>query len=250
VNTETDESDSSVALTDALNQLDAFPTLLMRNGRAELESGWHEELAVERRLGGRGKLQVAAFHDDNSHVAIYGRGGDAPTGDFVQEYFSSAFAYDGGSVNSWGTRVALREKISDNVDVTAVYAFAGTLTPAEIADGTLREMLRTGMHSSVGGSVTAKVPRLGTKVTTGYKWVSGTAVSRLDPYGESTYQMDPFLHVGIRQPLPKFAPGHWQAMADCDNILAQGYVTLNSQDGRTVLVPAFRTFRGGLSVQF
>jgi len=25
---------------------------------------------------------------------------------------------------------------------------------------------------------------------------------------------------------------------------------MNTQDGRTVLVPAFRTFRGGLSVQF
>jgi hypothetical protein len=62
--------------------------------------------------------------------------------------------------------------------------------------------------------------------------------------------MDPYLHVGIRQTLPKFAPGHWQAMADCDNILAQGYVSMSTQDGRTVLVPAFRTFRGGLSVQF
>jgi hypothetical protein len=75
-------------------------------------------------------------------------------------------------------------------------------------------------------------------------------VSRLDSYGESLYQMDPYLHVGIRQTLPKFGPGRWQAIADCDNILAQGYVTLSSQDGRTTLVPAFRTFRGGLSVQF
>ena len=106
------------------------------------------------------------------------------------------------------------------------------------------------MHNSVGASVTAKVPRLGTKVNAGYKWVSGVTVSRLDGFGESLYQMDPYLHVRILQTLPKFAPGHWQAIADCDNILAQGYVSLNTQDGRTVLIPAFRTFRGGLSVQF
>jgi len=72
----------------------------------------------------------------------------------------------------------------------------------------------------------------------------------VDSYGESLYQMDPYLHVGFRQPLPKFMMGHWEAVADCDNLLAQGYVSLNSRDGRVLLVPAFRTFRGGLSLQF
>ena len=173
-----------------------------------------------------------------------------PPADYLQDYFSNAFAYDGGSMNSWGTRVAVREKISDDLEITAVYALAGALSPSDFADGVLREMLKTSMHHSVGASVTKTVPRSGTKVTAGYKWISGEAISRLDSYGESIYQMDPYLHVGIRQALPKFGPGHWQAIADCDNILAQGYVSLNSQDGRTMLVPAFRTFRGGLSIQF
>jgi hypothetical protein len=245
-----DDRDAGAALAAAVNALDSFPTLLWRNGRPVLEGGWHEEIAADRKLGTRGQLQIAAFHDDDTHVAVYGRGGDLPSSDYLQDYFSNAFAYDGGSMNSWGTRVALREKISDDVEITAVYAFAGALSPADFVDGALREMLKTSMHHSVGASVTTTVPRIRTKVTAGYKWVSGEAVSRLDGYGESIYQMDPYLHVGIRQTLPKFGPGHWQAIADCDNILAQGYVSLNSQDGRTMLVPAFRTFRGGLSVQF
>ena len=61
-------------------------------------------------MGTAGKLQVAAFHDDNRHVAVYGRGTDLPADDYLQDYFSNAFAYDGGSLSSWGTRVALREK--------------------------------------------------------------------------------------------------------------------------------------------
>ena len=76
----------------------------------------------------------------------------------------------------------------------------------------------------------------------GYKWVSGVTVSRVDMYGESVYQMDPYLHIGVRQPLPKFALGRWEAVADCDNLLAQGSVPLNTRDGRTTLVPAFRSF--------
>ena len=249
-NLDIDDRDAGAALAAAVNALDSFPTLLWRNGRPVLEGGWHEEIAADRKLGTRGQLQIAAFHDDDTHVAVYGRGGDLPSSDYLQDYFSNAFAYDGGSMNSWGTRVALREKISDDVEITAVYAFAGALSPADFVDGALREMLKTAMHHSVGASITTTVPRTRTKVTAGYKWVSGEAVSRLDGYGESIYQMDPYLHVGIRQTLPKFGPGHWQAIADCDNILAQGYVSLNSQDGRTMLVPAFRTFRGGLSVQF
>jgi len=249
-NLDPDDSDSGAALAAAVNDLDSFPTLLFRNGSPVLEGGWHEEIAANRKLGARGDIQVAAFHDDNTNVAVYGRGGDLSASDYLQDYFSNAFAYDGGSLNSWGTRVAVREKISEDVEVTAVYAFAGALSPSDLVDGALREMLKTSMHNSVGASVTATVPRSKTKVTAGYKWVGGETVSRLDGYGESIYQMDPYLHIGIRQTLPRFGLGQWQAIADCDNILAQGYVTVNSQDGRTVLVPAFRTFRGGLSVQF
>ena len=245
-----EDRDASADLAAAVNELDSFPTLLWRDGSPVLEGGWHEEVAAVRKLGQHSDLEVAAFHDDNRNTAIYGRGGDLPANDYLQDYFSNAFAYDGGSMNSWGTRVALREQLTDNVEVTAVYSYAGALTPDSVAMGALRDMLKTAMHNSVGASVTTKVPRTGTKVVAGYNWISGTAISPVDSYGASQYQTDPYLHIGIRQTLPRFGFGRWQAIADCDNILAQGYVTLNTTDGRTTLVPAFRTFRGGLSVQF
>jgi len=124
------------------------------------------------------------------------------------------------------------------------------LTPSDDADGLLRDALRTSQRHSLGAGISAKVPLLGTKVQAGYKWVNGMAVSSVDGYGESLFQMDPYLHLIVRQPLPKFALGRWEAIADCNNVLAQGYVSTNSRDGRVVLGPAFRTFRGGLSVQF
>jgi hypothetical protein len=234
----------------ALNELDGFPTLLWRGGKPVLQKGWHEEVSAERKLGSRGKLEVAGFHDDNRHVAIFGRGADLPAGDYFQDYFSNGFAYDAGSSSSWGTRVALREKLDDDIELTAVYAFAGALAPGEDLNGVLRDILRTVPRHSVGASVSARIPRARTKVEAGYKWVSGVAVSRVDMYGESVFQIDPYLHVGLRQPLPKFALGRWEAVADCDNLLAQGTVPVTSRDGRTNLIPAFRSFRGGLSVQF
>jgi carboxypeptidase family protein len=240
----------SGSLTAALNELDAFPALLWRGGHPTLQGGIHEEMAAERKLGARGKFQAAAFHDDERHVAVFGRGSDLPAADYFQDYFSNGFAYDGGSSSSWGGRLALLEKLENDVELTAAYAFAGALTPGEATNGALRDALRTASRHSFGASISSRIPRLGTRVNAGYKWVNGVSVSRLDSYGESLFQLDPYLHVSVRQSLPKFGPGRWEAIADCNNLMAQGYVPVSSRDGRIVLVPAFRTFRGGLSLQF
>src|SRR5216684_3875016 len=247
---EANDAQPGGALAAALNELDAFPALLWRQGRPVLQNGLHEEVSAERKIGARGKVQVAGFHDDNRHVAVFGRGSDLPAADYFQDYFSTGFAYDGGSASSWGTRAAFREKLYDEVELTGVYSFGGSLAPSADGDGLLRDVLRTAQRHSLGASISAKVPRLGTKVQAGYKWVNGVTVSSVDSYGGSLFRMDPYLHLIFRQPLPRFALGRWEAIADCNNLLAQGYVSTSSRDGRVVLVPAFRTFRGGLSVQF
>jgi hypothetical protein len=250
LNAELQGMDAPGALTDALNQLDTFPALLLRGGRPVLESGRHAELAAERKLGTHGIFQMAAFHDDYSHVALFGRGNSLPPEEFFQDFFSKGFAFDGGSSNDWGGRVALREKLSDDLELTAIYAFSGALVPVAEMDGGLREGLRTAQHQSVATKITARIPQTRTHLTAGYKWINDTALSRVDPYGEAAYQVSPYLNVGIRQPLPKMLFGRWEASAECDNLLAQGYFSLNTRDGQLLLVPAFRSFRGGVSLQF
>jgi hypothetical protein len=195
-------------------------------------------------------LQVAVFHEDNSHLAIFGRGSNLPVADYFQDVFSNGFSYDGGSSSSWGTRAAYKEKLGDDVELTALYAFAGALTPSSAAAGPLRELFRTAGRQTAGIRVSEKVPRFGTRVTVGYQWISGTTLTRVDSFGDSQFDMEPYFHLGVHQRLPKFGPGRWEANAECDNLFAQGYLTLNTQDGRVTLMPAFRTFRGGLSLQF
>jgi len=244
------ESNPPNVLTTSMDQLDAFPALLWRDGKAVLENGRHEELAVERKLDNHSVLQIAAFHDDNSHVALFGKGTDLPSADYFQDYYSNAFAYDGGSSVYWGARAAIREKISDDLELTTIYAFSGSLVPSAAVDGSLRDALRTVPRQSAAMKLTGKIPVTGTRLTAGYKWVDGLALSRVDPYGEAVYDLSPYLHIGIRQPLPWSSLGHWEANAECDNLLAQGNVLLSTRDGQVLLVPAFRSFRGGLSVQF
>jgi hypothetical protein len=63
--------------------------------------------------------------------------------------------------------------------------------------------------------------------------------------------IDPNLSLSIRQPLPSFMTvGRWEALADFRNILSQGYVSLEGLDGRMLMMPVERSFRGGVSFQF
>lgn len=246
-----DDPMRSGALQTALAELDALPAVLWRNGHPVLEGGWHEELAFERRLGPHAAVQGATFHDRARHMAVFGRG-TTSNPDFFQDFFSDGFLYDGGASNSWGTRVAYRQKFSDDLEMAAVYAWAGALALEEVAANVdLRDALQTRYRHSLGARVSGRMPKVGTWVAASYKWVSGPVVSRLDSFGEATYQLDPHLSLSVRQPLPRvLMSGKWEALADFRNLLAQGYVPVNGRDGQVVLVPAFRSFRGGVSFQF
>ena len=238
------------ALESALKTLDAFPTLLIRDGRPVLENGWHGEFAIEHTLGPRADLSAAVFRDLSSHTAVVGRGAVAGP-DFLQDYFSQAFAYDGGVSHSTGARVAYRQKFTDHFTTTVVYAYAGALAPDGARTGAfLRDQLTTRYRQSLASRISATVPRFGTKFTAGYKWLSGPTVSHQDGYGESLYHLDPYLSMQIRQPLPSVFPCRIEVQADMGNLLAQGYVSVSTIDGSVMLVPSYRYFRGGLNLQF
>jgi hypothetical protein len=171
----------------------------------------------------------------------------------LQDYFSRTFAYDGGVSNSTGVRVAYYRKFADSVGATIVYSFAGALAPDETPGEAvlhLRDGLATKYRNSLAGRVSTTLPRFRTKLTAGYKWLDGSLVSQEDPYGDSLYQLDPYLSIQICQPLPAFFPGHMEILANVGNLLAQGYVSLPTRQGTVVLVPSYRYLRGGLSVAF
>ena len=133
-----------------------------------------------------------------------------------------------------------------------MYAWAGALSPAEQVSATSAspvDVFETHNHHSLAARVSGKIQRTGTEVTASYKWIGGTALSRVDPFGEAAYQVDPNMHVSIRQSLPGLN-NRWEALADFGNLLEQGYVMANTQDSRLMLASMLRSFRGGVSFQF
>lgn len=235
----------------ALSSLDVFPALLLRDGKPVLESGWHHEIYAERRLGKKSSLRVSAFRDSANHSAVFGRG-QAAMSDVLQDFFSNAFAYDGGESRSWGTRIAYQQRIGNNLEATVVYAWAGALVPNDsYVPDNLRDTLTTRELHSFAARISGRIPRSGTRFTAGYKWIQGPVVSRQDAFGETVYMLDPFLNVSVRQPVPSFfSPVRMELIADVRNLLAEGYVPMHTSDGQFFLIPALRTIRGGVCFQF
>ena len=74
--------------------------------------------------------------------------------------------YDGGLSSSWGTRVAYRNKVSDNLEFAAIYDWAGALSPSgdfNTVPANVVDNLATRKHHSVAGRVSGKIPRAGTQ---------------------------------------------------------------------------------------
>jgi hypothetical protein len=72
-------------------------------------------------------------------------------------------------------------------------------------------------------------------------------------FNASAGRTDPYLNVFFKQPIPGtgFLPCHMDALLDVRNLLAQGYVPVMGQDGRTVyLVQSARAVRGGIAFTF
>jgi hypothetical protein len=249
-NTWQDSSGDSGTLQSTVNQLDQFPTLLRRDGHSVLENGVHEEFAIEHDLSKSASLTASVFHDSSTHTAVFGHG-TVSGPDYLSDYFSDVFSYDAGNVSSMGMRLVYQQRLTGNLDMTMIYAYAGALAPNESpVEAALRNQLATQYRVSAAARLTARIPRTGTKLVTSYRWINGPVVSQQDAYGQSTYHLDPYFSLQLRQKLPQFIPGHAEILADCGNIFAQGYVTLATNDGQVVLVPTYRFFRGGVSFQF
>jgi hypothetical protein len=166
---------------------------------------------------------------------------------------------DGGDYHSSGFRATLTRRVGNFVETEFLYATGTALTVGTAApvtgstDRALREVLHPERSQALAGKVSARLPVSKTQITTSYEWTQRGRVTAVDPYGQATLQLQPYLGIEIRQPLPAlaFLPAHIEALADFRNLMAQGYSPLaRSGDEPLILTQSYRSFRGGFSVQF
>ena len=231
------------------------PRVSMASFAPALERAHHQEISLSHRMG-KTNVQVAFFSDNVSNTVLTGVGMvTADSGEMLPDMDSGTFSYQGTDLNTGGLRVVLQRKLASDLTATLDYANGGVLDlqspDIELHDA--RQALATVRRQAVSAKFSGKLPGCRTRWTTSYGWVNGRSLTPVDMFNASAGQSDPYLNVLLRQPLPGFSflPVHMEAMLDLRNLLAQGYVPVMGQDGRTVyLVPSARSVRGGVAFTF
>jgi hypothetical protein len=136
------------------------------------------------------------------------------------------------------------------------YSYGGVLALTEPGVGwsEMRSAMATQRRHALTGKMAGTLAATHTRWVTSYQWTSGEdALTRVDMFNTSAGQSVPFLGFLIRQPIPGTGsvPGHMEALVDVRNLLAQGYVPVLGNGGRTLyLVQAPREIRGGVAFTF
>jgi hypothetical protein len=149
----------------------------------------------------------------------------------------------------------LQSKLTSNLTATVDYGYGGVLDLGK-ANPNLqdaRQWIRTQDRQSVAAKISGTIPCSKTHWIASYRWINGQALTPVDMFNASAGQADPYLNIFFRQPIPGngFLSAHMDAVIDLRNLLAQGYVPVLGQDGRTVyLVQSARAIRGGVAFTF
>ena len=253
--------DGSGALLDRTSRLDSFPLLTLRDNRPELEQLDHSEISLNHCLNGSARFELAAYHDGVKNAAVWGSANPGAASWLAGNYMLNP-AGDGvfvnmGDYHSSGYRVAYTQRLGNRVETLVAYVVGDSLYARDVVshapETDLQGVLKPVRSGSLAGRVSARIPVTRTQLTSSYEWVQRGRVTTLDPYGQADMQLQPFLDVQIRQPLPAlaFLPGHIEAVADFRNLLAQGYSPLTQSGARTLLLSsAYKSVRGGFSVEF
>jgi hypothetical protein len=231
------------------------PRVSMASFSSTVERAHHHELSLSHRMGDT-NLQVAMYSDRVSDPALTGVG-DASVegGDVLPDIYSETFTYRGKDLDARGMRVVLQHKVASDLTATLDYGYGGVLdlSRTDIALQDARRDTYVRNRQTASAKFSGTLPGVHTRWITSYRWISGQALTPVDMFNQSAGQSDPYLNVFLRQPIPGtgFLPGHMDAVVDIRNLLAQGYVPVMGQDGRTVyLVQSARTVRGGVAFTF
>ena len=253
--------DDSGTLVDRVGELNSFPLVTLRNYRPEIEQASHTEISLDHRLNGSAQVQVAAYGDGVRNAAVWSSAQPAAVGWLAGNYTVNS-AVNGifinvGDYQSFGYRAAYLQRMGNSVEALVAYFVGNSMSAPGVVGPSpacsVQGMLRPVRSASLAERVSARMPVTHTQVIASYEWVQRGRVTMADPYGQADLELQPFLGVQIRQPLPAlaFLPAHIEAVADFRNLCGQGYSSLTPPGEMPLLLsPAYRSIRGGFSVQF
>lgn len=231
------------------------PRISLAGFSPAIEKAHHQEIALSHREG-KTSMQAALYMDRLNDPALTGVGEfSSPNAEVLPDIYSGTFTYQGRDLKTRGLRLVLEQKLTSDISATLNYSYGGVLdlTKGETSLENVRDESVVRNRQVVAAKLSGITPGTKTHWIASYGWTSGRALTPVDMFNASAGQCDPFLDVFFRQPMPGTSslPGHMDVVVELRNLLAQGYVPVFGQDGRTVyLVQSARAVRGGVAFSF
>lgn len=244
-------------LIDAVNTLARLPQLSERNGRLELQRSHNYEVGY-RKTSGSLTYAASAFYEDvsNGRMNVTGDLAGVNAGDLFYDGASTTSTYNIGNFQREGYIASVDQRVNDSFHVALAYGRMGGLVPG--ISGVSSTMLNQQKFlddkdlNVASANLNGRIARTGTKIRANYGWVDSGAVVPQHIFTTQNLYLEPGLNIDVRQPLPSLfgLPGRLEITADLRNMLAQGYLPVDTDGHRLLVVQSPRALRGGLNFIF
>jgi hypothetical protein len=240
-------------LNQDLNALAQAPRISRRDDSAAVERTKNYEASYQV-VDGTRTFTVTAFREGVANAAFLMSGdiGLAGTANLLPDLNTRGTVFNAGDYQRSGYSAALSETIHDRIEIAVEGGQAGALVAGtSTARGPLRANVRQSPRPWMTARINASMPVTGTHLTASYGWTDFRALmpTHQSLTGRTMQQVG--WNFSGRQPLPGPRGMRMEFIAELRNMLAQGYLGLNSPDGRrAVLTNAPRQVRGGVSFIF
>ncbi|MEO8027565.1 MAG: carboxypeptidase-like regulatory domain-containing protein [Bryobacteraceae bacterium] len=247
------------ALKQDLVALGMLPRVSLRDGRARIQRDENVELGYKK-VFGHTKVRASVYHETigNTALAVASPEGFLPETDLLADPGSRTNLFNAGRFHSLGYTASVERRLGEHVDLLIAAGRAGAFSAKQVilqqgdADG-LREALEHVQRTWITARLSARLPKAGTRIISSYGWTDFRSLMPAHAYLTDSPSRDTGWNLSFRQPLPGIfgMGGRIEASAEMRNMLAQGYLSLNTSDGRrVVLIQSPRAVRGGLAFIF
>jgi hypothetical protein len=250
-------TDQNQNLNGDLAALGQMQRISRRDNQAAVERSKVIEAGYQAVRGSRTyRASVYAEEVTNAAFLMSGESGFVDPGDLLPDLASRGIVFDLGDYRRMGYSASVTQALGDRVEVSASSGRADGLQLQKSPDALPAngDDLRSGVRNTPRPWVTvqadASLPVTGTHLATSYGWADPNVLMPIHVSLTSKIDQKIGWNVYARQPLPSIGGMHMEMTVDLRNLLAQGYVGIQSNGRRAVLTNAPRAVRGGVSFIF
>jgi hypothetical protein len=242
-------------LQQEINALGMFPRVSLRDGHAHVQRAQNFEIGY-RRVIGDVTVSAAIYREgiSNGALTVAGADGYLPGANLLPDLNSTSSIFNVGRFRRTGYIASVTQQFNEYLSATLSAGEGGVLRtesrelltndPQE-----LRAAIRRSQQHFVALRVQGTIPRAGTRFGTSYQWTDYRSLTPGHWFLTQRIYPEAGLNLSVRQPVPLMRG--MEISAEARNMLAQGYLPLDTPLGRRMLlIHTPRALRGGISFIF